>query len=45
MNGIDDSSRDEIYSLFPELRTPAGLENYQLAQPKLKKFEALLPLN
>ena len=45
MNGIDDSSRDEIYSLFPELRTPAGLENYQLAQPKLKKFEALLLLN
>ena len=45
MNGIDDSSRDEIYSLFPELRTPAGLESYQLARPELKKFEALLLLN
>ena len=40
--GMDDDQRDEIFELFPDLRTRAGLEGYTAARRSLKKHEAQL---
>ncbi|PSL17899.1 Ca2+-binding RTX toxin-like protein [Shimia abyssi] len=42
INGIDNDQREEIYSLFPELRESEGLENYTAARLTLKRHEAQL---
>ncbi|KPA23563.1 Nodulation protein O [Shimia sp. SK013] len=42
MNGIEKSQREEIYSLFPELREEEGLAAYSAARLSLKRHEALL---
>ncbi|MBU2359117.1 MAG: Hint domain-containing protein, partial [Alphaproteobacteria bacterium] len=42
LNGLGNSQRNEIFELFPELQTEAGLEGYQSARKALKKHEARL---
>lgn len=42
MDGLGNAQRNEIYELFPELRTREGLEQYQSARKSLKKHEASL---
>lgn len=42
MRGVARESRDEIWSLFPELATPAGLESYQASLLSLKAHVAKL---
>ncbi len=42
MDGMGLEQRDEIYTLFPELREEAGLDSYQAARRALKKHEAKL---
>ena len=42
LKGIDADQRDEIFSLFPELKVDGGLENYTAARKSLKKYEAKL---
>jgi len=44
LKGIGNSQRNEIFDLFPELETKAGLENYHSARKSLKKHEAKLLL-
>ena len=44
LKGIGNSQRNEIFDLFPELQSKAGLENYQSARKALKKHEAKLLL-
>ena len=42
LKGMGNAQRNEIYELFPELKTNAGLENYGAARRTLKKHEARL---
>lgn len=42
LKGIGNSQRNEIFELFPELKTQAGLEDYQAARRTLKRHEARL---
>jgi hypothetical protein len=42
MDGMGNEQRDEIYTLFPELRESEGLKSYQAARRSLKKHEAKL---
>jgi len=42
LKGIGNAQRNEIYELFPELKTSEGKEAYQAARRSLKKHEALL---
>jgi len=42
LKGIGNSQRNEIFELFPELRSQDGLEGYQSARRALKKHEAKL---
>ena len=42
LNGMGNAQRNEIYELFPELKTKAGLEDYTAARRTLKKHEAKL---
>ncbi|WP_270731891.1 Hint domain-containing protein [Shimia sp. Alg240-R146] len=42
MKGIEKSQREEIYSLFPELRNEEGLAAYPAARLSLKRHEAQL---
>ncbi|SHE54165.1 Ca2+-binding protein, RTX toxin-related [Loktanella atrilutea] len=42
LNGLGNSQRNEIFELFPELQTEAGIEGYQSARKALKKHEARL---
>jgi hypothetical protein len=42
LNGMGEAERREIFELFPELRTPAGLANYGAARRSLKQYEARL---
>jgi len=39
---MGNAQRTEIFDLFPDLKTPAGLEDYQAARRTLKRHEALL---
>lgn len=42
LKGLGNSQRNEIFELFPELKTQTGLESYQAARKTLKKHEARL---
>lgn len=42
LGGIGAEQRDEIYELFPRLRTRAGRRRYPAARPSLKRHEARL---
>lgn len=42
LKGMGNAQRTEIFDLFPDLKTPAGLEDYQAARRTLKRHEALL---
>ncbi|WP_386681655.1 Hint domain-containing protein [Loktanella sp. R86503] len=42
LNGLGNSQRNEIFELFPDLATTAGIEGYQAARKSLKKHEARL---
>ena len=42
LKGMGNSQRSEIFDLFPELKTDAGLVNYQAARKTLKRHEAAL---
>ncbi|MFK7751216.1 MAG: Hint domain-containing protein, partial [Sedimentitalea sp.] len=42
LDGIGNAQRNEIYELFPELKTRQGRAAYQSARRALKKHEALL---
>lgn len=42
LKGLGNSQRSEIYELFPDLKTAAGLGGYQAARRTLKKHEARL---
>ncbi len=42
LKGMGNAQRSEIYDLFPELKTDAGVENYVAARRTLKRHEALL---
>lgn len=42
LKGIGNAQRNELFELFPELKTREGIENYQAARKSLKKHEARL---
>jgi Ca2+-binding RTX toxin-like protein len=42
MDGMGETEREEIYTLFPELRDKAGIAAYQAARRSLKRHEARL---
>ena len=42
LKGMGNAQRNEIFELFPELKTEAGLDGYQAARRTLKKHEARL---
>ncbi len=42
LDGMGDASREEIFTLFPELRESTGVEAYQAARRSLKHHEARL---
>ncbi|MFN3824584.1 MAG: Hint domain-containing protein [Pseudorhodobacter sp.] len=42
LKGMGNAQRNEIFELFPELKTVEGLENYMAARRTLKKHEARL---
>ena len=42
LQGMGNAQRTEIYELFPELKTPAGMKDYTAARKTLKRHEAVL---
>ncbi|MDT8855620.1 Hint domain-containing protein [Paracoccaceae bacterium Fryx2] len=42
LKGMGNSQRNEIFELFPDLKTPAGLDAYGAARKTLKRHEARL---
>ena len=42
LKGMGNAQRSEIFDLFPDLKTDAGIENYAAARRTLKRHEALL---
>jgi hypothetical protein len=42
LKGIGNAQRNELFELFPELRTAQGIDSYQAARKTLKKHEARL---
>jgi Ca2+-binding RTX toxin-like protein len=42
LKGMGNSQRSEIFELFPELKTEAGLQDYSAARRTLKRHEAVL---
>ena len=40
LRGIGDDQRDEVLTLFPELQTQLGLQEYGSARLSLKRHEA-----
>lgn len=42
LKGMGNAQRSEIFEIFPELKTPAGVDSYQAARKTLKRHEALL---
>jgi len=44
MKGMGNAQRQEIFEIFPELRTSQGLADYQAARRTLKKHEAAILL-
>lgn len=42
LKGMGNAQRSEIFDLFPELKTDAGIENYSAARRTLNRHEAML---
>ncbi len=42
LKGLDNAQRSELYEIFPDLRTPVGIEAYAAARKTLKAHEARL---
>ncbi|MEP4038891.1 Hint domain-containing protein [Pseudophaeobacter sp.] len=42
LRGLDNAQRNEVYEIFPELKTEAGREAYSSARRSLKRHEARL---
>jgi Ca2+-binding RTX toxin-like protein len=42
LKGMGNAQRSEIYDLFPDLKTEAGLQDYSAARRTLKRHEAML---
>lgn len=42
LKGMGNAQRSEIFEIFPELKSPAGVDSYQAARKTLKRHEALL---
>jgi hypothetical protein len=42
LKGMGNAQRQEIFELFPELKTAEGVADYQAARRTLKKHEAAL---
>ena len=42
LKGMGNAQRNEIFDLFPDLKSEAGLQDYQAARRTLKRHEALL---
>ena len=42
LEGLQDAQRNEIFTLFPELHSAEGLQQFQSARTVVKKFEARL---
>jgi len=42
LKGVESEQRDELLTLFPELQTIEGLENYAAVRRSLKGFESQL---
>ena len=42
LKGMGNAQRSEIFDLFPDLKTDAGVENYAAARRTLKRHEAVL---
>ena len=42
LKGMGNSQRSELFEIFPELKTPAGVDSYAAARKTLKRHEALL---
>jgi len=42
LKGMGNAQRNEIFELFPDLKSEAGLQDYQAARRTLKRHEALL---
>ena len=42
LKGMGNAQRAEIYDLFPDLKTEAGIEDYSAARRTLKRHEAML---
>lgn len=42
LKGMGNAQRSEIFELFPELKTTQGLEDFQAARRRLKRYEARL---
>ena len=42
LKGMGNAQRNEIFELFPDLKTEVGLEGYQAARRTLKRHEAML---
>ena len=42
LQGVGNAQRNEIYELFPELKTQVGINAYQAARKSLKRHEARL---
>ncbi len=42
LKGMGNAQRNEIFELFPDLKTDVGLEGYQAARRTLKRHEAML---
>ncbi|MGH1578029.1 Hint domain-containing protein [Planktotalea sp.] len=40
LQGVESSQRDELFSIFPELKTAKGLQDYSAARRSLKGFES-----
>ena len=42
LKGMGNAQRNEIFEIFPELKTPAGVDSYAAARKTLKRHEAML---
>ena len=42
LKGMGNAQRNEIFELYPDLKTAAGLQDYQAARRTLKRHEAML---
>lgn len=42
LKGMGNAQRSEIFEIFPELKTPVGVDSYGAARKTLKRHEALL---